>query len=516
MPRTTLAALLAFAVLLVGPAPRPASAQSAAALLVGVQRIASPGVPGPLCIYGDRARAVVVGGAGGAARLPVVAVGPLGAGTVVAFGHGGYLDEPVLRTADTGRLLANAVRAVARRPADPRVGAVGATGAATYLRSEGFTVDDIGLDGLAGHDVILLGPWNEAPDQIAAIEAHVRAGNGLIVAATGWGWAQLNPERDLQMDYAGNRLLAAAGIQWADDWLSETAADGGYDALVVPSDLTTAPPALTAAEALDAGARTLTDDELAQVSRTLVLNAACIPPDDALFLPRLKAATGAAIIPSPADPVTRTVAVDRAVPAWHSTGLYAPPGEVITVDLAAGGEAMGLGLRIGAHTDTLWGTEDPWTRMPDIVRSWPVSASVTRAFSPYGGLIYVTVPEDGATGTLDVQIAGAVEAPLFLAGTTDPSAWRTRLRDLPAPWAEIGSGKMIGHRALKPRARPRRPVSGGGGVGSDHRPGRRAGHLAGATRARRALCHRPADRLRLHARGLSADVLPGRSTVPVK
>ena len=60
---------------------------------------------------------------------------------------------------------------------------------------------------------------------------------GLVVAATGWGWAQLHPGLDLQMDYPGNRLLAEAGLQWPEDWLDETSVDGGYGAGVIVSGI---------------------------------------------------------------------------------------------------------------------------------------------------------------------------------------------------------------------------------------------------------------------------------------
>jgi len=39
------------------------------------------------------------------------------------------------------------------------------------------------------------------------------------------------------------------------------------------------------------------------------------------------------------------------VPRWHSTGLFAPPGEVVTARAPVGKK---LKLRIGAHTDRLW------------------------------------------------------------------------------------------------------------------------------------------------------------------
>ena len=56
-------------------------------LLAGVAQIAAPGVPGPLCVFGDKAVVVVVGGAGKKTRAPVVAAGRMGAGRAAAQGR---------------------------------------------------------------------------------------------------------------------------------------------------------------------------------------------------------------------------------------------------------------------------------------------------------------------------------------------------------------------------------------------------------------------------------------------
>ncbi len=467
-----------------------AAAKGPEVLLDGVRRVAAPGVPGPLCVFGTGAwtRPVVVGDGGGGTRLPVVAGGRIGQGLVVAFGHDGYLNQATLETGDTGRLFENAVEWAAKERSRPRVGVIGAAGAAAYLRSKGFPVDEIGPDALAGHEVVVLKPWDETEAEVRALMDFVEAGGGLVAAATGWGWAQLNPDQDLQRDFSGNRVLARAGIQWADDWLGETDPAGGYAVDGPPSELTAADGALEAALAHSIGGRSLTRAELAQVSRTLVANAVCAPPDDAVLLPRLRAAVPEIVVPSPENPVmpdevldrvavtvqtrdfdalpldqarahpaaarfpgavpadaprvTRALTVTTATQEWHSSGLYAPPGEVITIRIPDGAANGGWTLQIGSHTDRLWGVAEGWRRMPDIVRRWPLAAPETRVFSPFGGLIYV-LPAGSEGGDVRVEVSGAVEAPYFKLGETDPAAWRARLRASPAPWAEIESTYMV-------------------------------------------------------------------------
>ena len=60
-----------------------------------------------------------------------------------------------------------------------------------------------------------------------------------------------------------------------------------------------------------------------------------------------------------------------------------------------------------------------------------------------GGLIYVGAPADVDLGSVAVEIEGAMAAPLFVLGETNPGAWRDEIRHAPAPLAEIAGRNMI-------------------------------------------------------------------------
>ena len=94
-----------------------------AALLDGVREIAAPGAPGTLCVFGDAAFPVVIGGAGRAAWAPVAGAAKFGNGRVVALSHNGYLGTEALEFGDTGRFIANAARWAAgeRKPATGKI-----------------------------------------------------------------------------------------------------------------------------------------------------------------------------------------------------------------------------------------------------------------------------------------------------------------------------------------------------------------------------------------------------------
>ena len=149
-------------------------------------------------------------------------------------------------------------------------------------------------------------------------------------------------------------------------------------------------------------------------------------------------------VPADAPRITRSLTIDTSIPRWHSTGLYAAPGELVTVTVPAEvAKADGFGVRVGAHSDRIWRRSE-WTRMPEISRYFPISASTTLVANAFGGLIYVEVPGRlHSLGTSLFRFKGAVAAPLFVLGETDLNAWRDEIRHAPAPWAEIAGRNMI-------------------------------------------------------------------------
>ena len=148
-------------------------------------------------------------------------------------------------------------------------------------------------------------------------------------------------------------------------------------------------------------------------------------------------------VPAGAPRITRSISIDTAVPRWHSTGLYAAPGELVTVTVPTEiAKSDGFGVRVGAHSDRIWRRPE-WTRMPAISRYFPIYETETLVANAFGGLIYVDVPADAGLGNITVQVKGAVAAPLFVLGETDLKEWRDEIRHAPAPWAEIAGRNMI-------------------------------------------------------------------------
>jgi len=132
-------------------------------------------------------------------------------------------------------------------------------------------------------------------------------------------------------------------------------------------------------------------------------------------------------------------------PTMYSTGLYAAPGEVISVDVPAA-LAGRLEVQIGCQSDNLneWvAAKENWRRMPLLVNHTALKTGHTRASNPFGGLIYITCPPKTAAWQAAITISNAVMCPQYVAGQTTDKEWEREIATSGAPWGEMGSSNII-------------------------------------------------------------------------
>lgn len=459
-------------------------------LLRNVKEMTVSGIPGPL-VVSDRAVAVVVAQQE-KNQAAVVAASRMGQGRVVVFGHTGYLDQAIVQQHDTAKLLHHAIRWVGQTQANPLVGLYGAASLLPGLRQAGFNCIELKEGQLAQQlpncGVILVASHAvNSPPTLQLLRQAVNQGKGMITAGLAWGWHQGNPGKAIDLDHPGNRLLQGSGIAFAD----------GY--LTVPGKTintgTTVSPLVHATQAWQylqqqAPGKPADKKSLAQASASVVLSLRYLPRDNNLLMKSaeklMKERPGlglvsadkplkqeqaieralltarlvldeqrppeqcqpdpnAASFPGPVDRdaprVTRTITIKTALPQWHTTALYAAPGDVITVKLPATAIQAKLRVRIGAHTDENW-HHDKWTRSPSISRSWNLDQAEKKIASSFGGLIFIEVPENCPVPEVKVNIAQAVEAPYFKLGVTKLADWKKTIRQRPAPWAELAADQV--------------------------------------------------------------------------
>lgn len=119
---------------------------------------------------------------------------------------------------------------------------------------------------------------------------------------------------------------------------------------------------------------------------------------------------------------------------WNSTELYAPAGEVITIEVPEGVED--LYVQVGSHTDVLTG-KSSWSRMPVVALQQKLEPGTNQIKSPYGGLIYL-IPKSAKAGfQASINISGGVSTPSFVRGETTNEEWHRSIKNNPAPWGEL-------------------------------------------------------------------------------
>jgi hypothetical protein len=461
-------------------------------LLRNVQELTVSGTPGPLVV--SEHAIPVVSTQHENAQAALVAASWLDMGRVVAFGHTSFLEQSTVNQHDTEQLLHNAIRWTAQsKSANLRIGLFGATSLAELLRQAGFNcieLQDKHLSNqLAACDVLLVA--THAINSASALQQLRHAasnGTGLVAAGLAWGWHQGNQKKAIDLDHPGNQLLQSSGIAFADGYLSangSTVSTAGSASPLINAtqawqyllNLQTGKPTDNSHLSQAIASVTLALRYLPRSNNPLMKSAEMLMEEDphlglvsaskplrhekalerALLTARVvqnelsspelcKPDPNAASFPGPVERdavrVSRNVTVNTALPHWHTTALYAAPGEVITVKVPVDAITAKLRVRIGAHSDVNWHHKE-WTRSPSVSRVWDLDQSEKKIASSFGGLVFIDVPENCSVPKVDIAISNAVEAPYFKLRETSLADWQQSIRCRPAPWAELAADHVI-------------------------------------------------------------------------
>jgi len=507
---------------------QPSPDQQAILAGVGNVQISADFSPGAVCFFGDSvagrtgtpgskaadsAFPILLGQAGEASgrnrapMIPLAAASQYEKGRVVIFGHSGLISGAFFddNGGNNSTLCVNLISWLARKSNNDetkplnaiRVAVVDEQGTTEFLKTQGIQADLIRAfsdEAVSDqYDVLIYGAERIRGDQIAIIDQFVKNGGGLMSAATGWGWQQLNPTGDLKTTFAGNQLVAKMGLAWSDQFAGRIR--NGYVPAVGVSKFLHPRVALDAIFDEQSGT-TLSNNDWTQLVATLELTLGSIPDEQAVTFSALQELITRQVIPTKQKPiiaaeqpldrlamlmqtqrymtvqaksglpeglvipkfeaaaefpgdvpegaarVNRKVEIDTSIPDWHSTGLYAAPGDVITITIPLEVAARNgkLGVRIGALTDRLWHLPR-WERYPEISLTAQLGQTVTQVVNPFGGHVYIVVPRNMPAESISVQIDGAVEAPYYVFGTTTDEQWQTS-RQAPGPWAELASDRV--------------------------------------------------------------------------
>lgn len=190
-------------------------------LINGVKKIASPGTPGYLSVFGSDALILAYGMAGENLPQPGVAAGRFGKGKMVAFGHAAFLANIQINNEfDTARLITNSIHWLSSSGSTSRVLHLGNDDGEKALNHLGFHVEKADLENLDPARVLVVQEGYLHPKYSEKVSLFVKNGGGFMTSTTGWGWLQFNPGKDLRKDHGANLVLEKGGIVFGNGYLS--------------------------------------------------------------------------------------------------------------------------------------------------------------------------------------------------------------------------------------------------------------------------------------------------------
>ncbi|MBE9129766.1 hypothetical protein IQ258_27390 [Coleofasciculus sp. LEGE 07081] len=419
-------------------------------------------IPGKVIAFGDRA-VVLATAKDGKRTSPAIVGADFGSGRVAAFGHGAMLQpqESVLKLLKWLGKPGNTIGVMGKAP--------------TGFEGSGLLFVEVNQQNLKDCSAVILSS-NDIGGRFTAstLRQFVSGGKGLLVVDTPWGWLQLNPGKSLSHDHPGNAFLAEMGIGFADGLLDR---DGGYMEIFAPrpehhakraleifkssektepevggvvsdvltgvlrdgregSDFVKAVYSTVKARATTSyplkGKPVLSDDFRGRLGMVFYdLEWRQLTPDRVTAHPAAKDFPGE--VGQFESRETAVVPVEAGIRRWRSTGRYAAPGEKISVQLGPAFAGKKVSLRIGGHSDHLWGL-DKWERFPAIDLSVSIVDGKAEAANPFGGMVYLVCNTELPEGSAVFQ--GTLAAPTYVLGRTTVADWK-RVRRSGAPWGEI-------------------------------------------------------------------------------
>ncbi|WP_316820770.1 M60 family metallopeptidase [Pedobacter gandavensis] len=127
----------------------------------------------------------------------------------------------------------------------------------------------------------------------------------------------------------------------------------------------------------------------------------------------------------------------------HSTGFYVPAGERVVISLNKSYTTQQLKAQIGVHNDDISELEVITRDGSDLTRTFELNKTKTEIYSPYGGLLLISIPDSSTLKSVGFSLTGAVRAPHFDLYKTSEEEWLTTIRNYPAPWAELATENIV-------------------------------------------------------------------------
>ncbi len=415
-----------------------------------------------------------------------------GKGRFFYFSHVGFFDLPF--QADNRKLCENLVSWLGREKDLPRIALLRCPEVESFVRellgSEAVceVLQDAGNLRTEDYDICLSRGIKEA--EVESIGRYVEEGGSVMLASLGWGYMFYRPNCSFAEDFADNRFLARMGCLTTDytvgrigdvfpSVFSKPLPEGIFidDALAFAkagtyptaevrkqvlkgiSDVMNALPqggheaterrmadsfGASAGEAIPSPEHPLASDAFAARRAILVHKNNWLRDREKVWEAHPAAKVYPGLAKEGVPTIERTIDVDLRIPKWHSTGVFSPAGKSLTVEVDPADLALGLEIRIGTTGDNL-SNKPEWRRAPVVSANVPVSKPKMVFSSPFGGLVYIVVPQNRKlpAKTISVKLSGGIMAPWFKRGRDTKETFIRECAETGAPWGEIEGENLI-------------------------------------------------------------------------
>ncbi|MCA5005909.1 M60 family metallopeptidase [Sphingobacterium bovistauri] len=123
----------------------------------------------------------------------------------------------------------------------------------------------------------------------------------------------------------------------------------------------------------------------------------------------------------------------------YSTGVYAPAGENIKIEVPAGAE--GITVQIGSQSNDL-SEESIMYRDANVVTSKSLVVGTNYIRNPYGGLIWIK-PSIAIANPVNFKFSNVVRSSDYVQGKSNQVEWLKDVENNDVPWLEIRSERVV-------------------------------------------------------------------------
>lgn len=132
--------------------------------------------------------------------------------------------------------------------------------------------------------------------------------------------------------------------------------------------------------------------------------------------------------------------------AIRPTGYYVAPGEIATLEFPSTAVNSGIQVRVGAHAWNLANKVTNINRFPRIAKVFDVTQESMKIANPFGGAIYIIVPDKLDLGWMNITFQNVIKAPFYRPIDGHEASYADFAADLAndyVPWIDIESESIM-------------------------------------------------------------------------